>query len=196
MRLVRTRILAGSALLLAAITAAGDTLTGERAYAQGNTLTAAAAFREAAWKGDARAQKRLGDLYADGVGVPQSYTAAIKWYCMAAVQGHEPSVARLHALGFAGRPGAYETGNPEAACEPVLHPPPEVEAATQTDKETRGKDVTITIRRTTTTDDYFSDRTRYYYPYPHRWRPIKPHPPAHRPNIPRPPFAMPGPRRR
>jgi len=173
-------------------------LTGERACAQGNYLTAAAAFREAAGKGDVRAQKRLGDLYADGAGVPQSYTEAIKWYCMAAVQGHEPSVARLYALGFAGRPGAYETGNPKAACEPVLHPPPEVEAAPRMDKETRGKDVRVTIRRTITTDDYSSGRPGYYsgtyYPYPHRWRPIRPHPPVHRPDFPRPPFAMPGPR--
>jgi hypothetical protein len=184
---------------LFAFTAAGDTLTGERACAQGNYLTAATAFREAAGKGDARAQKRLGDLYADGAGVPQSYTEAIKWYCMAAVQGHEPSVARLYALGFAGRPGAYETGNLEAACEPVLHPPPEVEATPRTDKATRGKDVRVTIKRYTTPDDYSSGRYRYYYPFLHRLRsikrhPIRPHPPVHRPDFPRPPFAMPGPR--
>jgi hypothetical protein len=190
------RILGGFILLLLATSCAGETSTGERAYARGDYFSAAAAFRTAAGKGDGRAQKRLGDMYADGVGVPQNYTEAIKWYCMAAEQGYEPSIARLYALGFAGRPGAYETTHLKAACAPVLYPPPEVEAAERTDKETRSKDVRVTIRRYTTTDDYSTARFRYYYPYPHRWRPIKPRPPAHRPDFPRPPLAMPTPKPR
>ena len=190
------RTLGGLILLLFATCCAGETSTGERAYARGDYFSAAAAFRKAAGKGDARAQKRLGDMYSDGVGAPQNYAEAIKWYCMAAGQSYEPSIARLYALGIAGRPGAQETSSVQATCEPVLHPPPAVEAAGGMEKETRRKDVRVTIRRYTTTDDYSSARFHYYYRHPHWWRPIRRRPPVHQPDFPRPPIAMPTPRSR
>ena len=188
------RILGGFILLLLATSCAGETSTGERAYARGDYFSAATAFRDAANKGDVRAQKRLGDMYADGVGVPQNYTEAIKWYCRSAEQGYEPALARLYGFGFAGRPSAYETSNLKAACEPLLHPPPRVEAVPQTDKENGSEDIRVTIERYTTTDDNSGYRFRNHYPYPHVWRRIKPRPPVHRPDFRRPPFARPKPR--
>lgn len=42
---------------------------------------------EAAKKGDAVAQWRLGTMYDDGQGVPQDYVEAVKWYRKSAEQG-------------------------------------------------------------------------------------------------------------
>jgi TPR repeat protein len=38
-------------------------------------------------QGNARAQTSLGVMYRDGLGVPQSYAEALKWYRLAADQG-------------------------------------------------------------------------------------------------------------
>jgi len=45
-------------------------------------------LRKAAERGDADAQRELGMLYLDGLGVPQDYAEAVKWFRMAAEQGH------------------------------------------------------------------------------------------------------------
>ncbi|MGB5707103.1 MAG: tetratricopeptide repeat protein, partial [Arenicellales bacterium] len=39
-------------------------------------------------EGEARAQSRLGYMYAEGLGVPQAYQSAFKWYLQAAEQGN------------------------------------------------------------------------------------------------------------
>ena len=46
---------------------------------------------EDAFRGDAAAQLKVGDMYADGDGVPEDYGEAVKWYRLAADQGHAPA---------------------------------------------------------------------------------------------------------
>ena len=184
------RVLGGLALLLCATCSVADTSIGERAYVRGDYFTAATAFRDAAAKGDAGAQKRLGDMYADGVGVPQSYTEAIRWYCKAADRGHAPAVARLYALGFAGRPGSFESADLSAACKRVLHPPARAKAVPRTDKENRSDDVRVTVERYTTSDDYSDYHFRHHYAFPHGLHFKRPRAPVHRPGFRRPPFAI------
>ena len=45
-------------------------------------------LKQQARKGDAEAQKNLGNMYANGRGVPRDYAEAVKWYRLAADQGH------------------------------------------------------------------------------------------------------------
>ena len=55
-----------------------------------------------AQRGDAAAQKAVGDAYWDGRGVPQSYVQSFVWYLRAAVQGHAAarcSLGHLYRLG-------------------------------------------------------------------------------------------------
>ncbi len=59
--------------------------------------------RQAAEQGDAEAQWRLGDSYANGIGVGQDYGEAAKWYGKAAEQGHTQAqyeLGRLYAQGL------------------------------------------------------------------------------------------------
>ena len=82
------------------------------AVARGGYIDAAIALRARAERGDPTAQVRLGDLYADGRGVPQSYDRARAWYCKALAQGHMPARRALEALGWGGRlswPDGVET---------------------------------------------------------------------------------------
>ena len=45
-------------------------------------------IRPIAEQGNAKAQKNLGFMYANGRGVPQDDKEAVKWYLLAAEQGH------------------------------------------------------------------------------------------------------------
>lgn len=49
---------------------------------------AAHLLRPLAERGDPQAQTYLGFMYEFGRGVPQNYTEAFKWYCLAAEQDH------------------------------------------------------------------------------------------------------------
>jgi len=49
-------------------------------------------------QGHASAQNQLGQLYANGRGIPQDYTTARKWYEKAAAQGHAWAQAQLGML--------------------------------------------------------------------------------------------------
>ena len=71
------------------------------------------ALKEKAEKEDATAQFNLGVKYHAGEGVPQDYAEAVKWYRMAAVQGHAPSQSNLGLM--------YERGDgvPENDVEAV-----------------------------------------------------------------------------
>jgi len=64
-----------------------DLETGVAAYERGDYETAFKEFKAAAEQGNAEAQNRLGDMYAEGQGVPQDYGEAVKWYRRAAEQG-------------------------------------------------------------------------------------------------------------
>ena len=58
-----------------------------KAYEAGNYDTAFKKFRQAAEKGYADSQYRLGEMYANGEGTTQNDTTAIEWYTRAAEQG-------------------------------------------------------------------------------------------------------------
>jgi TPR repeat protein len=53
------------------------------------------ACRQAAEKGDAAAQARLGDMYYSGEDIPQDYALAAEWYRKAAEQGHAAAQFQL-----------------------------------------------------------------------------------------------------
>ena len=59
---------------------------------------AAALFEEAALAGDVVAQYTLGYMLDKGDGVDKDRVAAVKWYAMAAEQGHESAQNRLAIL--------------------------------------------------------------------------------------------------
>src|ERR1039458_8959509 len=64
-----------------------DFQTGKRAYDQGDYATALREFLPLAEKGDAQAQRYLGDMKRDGKGVPVDKPQALRWYRSAAAQG-------------------------------------------------------------------------------------------------------------
>ena len=57
------------------------------AYWRGDHATALAGFRPYAEQGNGTAQLYLGNMYADGEGVPEDDTEAVRWYRLAAEQG-------------------------------------------------------------------------------------------------------------
>ena len=54
--------------------------------------------KKEAEQGDARAQFNLGFMYADGRGVAQNDTEAVKWYRLAADQGHATAKQSLKGM--------------------------------------------------------------------------------------------------
>jgi hypothetical protein len=64
-----------------------DYEAGLGAYERGDYATALREWRPLAEQGIADAQFNLGQLYANGQGVPQDYVRARQWYEKAAVQG-------------------------------------------------------------------------------------------------------------
>jgi len=72
------------------------------AYERGDYVQAMKLFRQLAERGHQWAQRRLGLIYAEGIGVPQDYQEAVKWYRLAAAQGNVPA---QYSLGL-----AYEKG--------------------------------------------------------------------------------------
>jgi len=76
----------GLTLMLATPVLAGFQ-EGVDAYERGDYETALKKFLPLAEQGHGGAQNHLGELYAEGKGVPQDYTEAMKWYRLAADQG-------------------------------------------------------------------------------------------------------------
>ncbi len=79
-------LVVGLALMLATPVLAGFQ-EGVDAYERGDYETALKKFLPLAEQGHGGAQNYLGELYAEGKGVPQDYTEAMKWYRLAAAQG-------------------------------------------------------------------------------------------------------------
>jgi TPR repeat protein len=63
---------------------------------------AVAAYRQAADQGSAVAQRALGTIYANGLGVPKSETEAAKWYRLAADKGDAQAQNGLGVLYYSG----------------------------------------------------------------------------------------------
>jgi len=76
-----------------------DYETGIAAYKRGDYAAAAAEMKILADQNDPQAQTFLGNLYADGVGVPQNWEIAVQLYQRAAIQGHKPAEHILKSLG-------------------------------------------------------------------------------------------------
>ena len=52
-------------------------------------------YRLAAVQGDAEAQRSLGEMYHEGLGVEQDYKEAVKWWKLAAEQGNDEAQFNL-----------------------------------------------------------------------------------------------------
>jgi len=77
---------------------------GATKYEGGGYVTAAIELRELAEKGDPIAQTNVGEMYADGIGVPQNYAEAIRWFRKAAAQGHAQAKEMLESMGVGSFP--------------------------------------------------------------------------------------------
>jgi TPR repeat protein len=84
------RILVGLVLtlLLTDGAAAGPFEEGADAFKRGDYTTALQQWGPLAVKGDAKAQNMVATMYDLGLGVPQDYAEAAKWYRLAADQGY------------------------------------------------------------------------------------------------------------
>ena len=72
-------------------------------YDAGDYEAALAAWGPAAEAGDADSQFGMGQLYANGYGVPLDDAQALKWYTQAAEQGHgeaQCALGVMHANGW------------------------------------------------------------------------------------------------
>src|SRR5690606_16930031 len=63
-------------------------------------------FTKAAEHGHAGAQRLLGEMYANGLGVEQDVNEAISWYSLAAKQGDVETIKYLKELANQGHAGA------------------------------------------------------------------------------------------
>ncbi len=82
-------------LCLAAPVAAGPFEDGADAAERGDFATALQLWQLLTNQGDPRAQQSLGNMYANGQGVPQDDAEAVKWFRKAADQG-DPYGPTLH----------------------------------------------------------------------------------------------------
>ena len=86
-------------LTTSAQTAQGLVDKGVEYYEVGDYTNAVKYFQQGAEQGDADAQFYLGVCYYFGLGVPQSYTEAVKWLKKAAKQGCPQAIEVLKQLG-------------------------------------------------------------------------------------------------
>jgi TPR repeat protein len=101
-RFVRTILLA-IFVLSSGATFGASLETGLTAYANGDYETALANCQPLADEGNVEAMFCVGQLYANGFGVPMDDAMAMKWYGMAAGEGHPEALYRLavmHANGW------------------------------------------------------------------------------------------------
>lgn len=94
------KIVSAVALLLVAVPvfAADGFEDGLRYYVSGKTDSALAVWRPLAEGGHANAQFHLGNMYDKGEGVAQNTNEAMKWYSLAASQGHQTASYRVHVM--------------------------------------------------------------------------------------------------
>ena len=85
-------------MLLSAAPAGADYETGQRAWEAGQRDVAIAEWRAGANAGEAQAMLALGRLYLRGVGLPQNYVQAHKWFNLAASRGEDVAAAERDAL--------------------------------------------------------------------------------------------------
>lgn len=71
---------------------------GVAAFQKGDFQTALKIWRPMADAGDPEAQRNIGVMYQQGLGVPQDFSEAAAWYRRAAEQGHARAQQNLGAL--------------------------------------------------------------------------------------------------
>jgi TPR repeat protein/S1-C subfamily serine protease len=104
----RTRSLAVvpflAALALASLTvsARADYDSGYKAFKNGDYKVAMDELLPLAKQGDPKAQRVVGNMYADGLGVDEDYAAAAKWYQLAVGQGYAAAMPDLGDLYYYG----------------------------------------------------------------------------------------------
>jgi TPR repeat protein len=114
-RIFTRLFVAAFVLSLSALTSArADFYTAEGLLAAGDRESAVLEYRRAGLSGDLFAQKKLGDLYVDGIFVLQDYAEAHMWYTLAVIN---PDIGYRYDEEYA--PTYYETerrpSNPERA---------------------------------------------------------------------------------
>jgi TPR repeat protein len=72
-----------------------DFASGLRAYEQGDYVSALKECTPLANNGNTGAQVRIGEMFENGVGVPQNYTEGRKWHQKAAENGDAHGAYRL-----------------------------------------------------------------------------------------------------
>ncbi len=87
-----------AATLLCAAQARADYGAGRIAWEGGRYAEALTQWQAAARRGDRRAMVALGRAFAKGLGVPQDYVEAHKWFNLAAARGDAKAVAERDAL--------------------------------------------------------------------------------------------------
>lgn len=95
---------------------------GAGAEANGDFQQAASWYRQAAEKGYAAAQFKLGELLESGKGASADKVQAATWYRKAAAQGFAAATIRLHALDVAASSAPPPADTP--APTPPIHTPP------------------------------------------------------------------------
>ena len=81
-----------------ALPAGADYEAGQQAWDAGRPDEALSQWRKAADAGDRRAMLALGRLYVRGLGAPQDYVEAHKWFNLAASRGEAAAVKEREAL--------------------------------------------------------------------------------------------------
>ena len=93
-----TMLLCATLTVLWVAAARADYGAGRTAWEAGRYAEALTQWRTAAKNGDRRAMLALGRAFVKGLGVPQNYVEAHKWFNIAAVQGDTKAVAERNAL--------------------------------------------------------------------------------------------------
>ena len=75
-----------------------DYAEGQRLRDAGDALGAVVAWEQSAESGDAKSQFALGQLHEQGLGVPQNFLQAYKWYALAAARGEQAAITARDAL--------------------------------------------------------------------------------------------------
>jgi len=86
------------------------------AFQRGRFLTAFGLATHRAEAGDMKAMTLLGELYANGLGVPQNDARADEWYRLAAARGDREAMFALAMFRLRGRAGAWITLHASDGC--------------------------------------------------------------------------------
>ena len=101
--------------LVFALPALADYYDGLREWDAGRHREALVKWREAAMEGDARSMLALGRLFVQGLGAPQDYIEAHKWFNLAASRGVEEAIAEREAIAEKMTPAQLATAQERAA---------------------------------------------------------------------------------